>query len=99
MSKGKSKNSKSVNVKKEKNIKKTNNKKYKNNIMYILIAVVVLLIVIYLILNSTIFSAKSYSKKYAEAVATGDKVKDETAKSYIENVFTDSGATGTATIA
>ena len=27
------------------------------------------------------------------------KVKDETAKSYIENVFTDSGATGTATIA
>ena len=76
MSKGKSKNSKSVNVKKEKNIKKTNNKKYKNNIMYILIAVVVLLIVIYLILNSTIFSAKSYSKKYAEAVATGDKVKE-----------------------
>ena len=76
MSKGKSKDSKSVNVKKEKNIKKTNNKKYKNNIMYILIAVVVLLIVIYLILNSTIFSAKSYSKKYAEAVATGDKVKE-----------------------
>ena len=30
MSKGKSKDSKSVNVKKEKNIKKTNNKKYKN---------------------------------------------------------------------
>ena len=76
MSKGKSKDSKSVNVKKEKNIKKTNNKKYKNNIMYILIAVVVLLIVIYLILNSTIFSAKSYSRKYAEAVATGDKVKE-----------------------
>jgi hypothetical protein len=76
MSKGKSKDSKSVNVKKEKNIKKINNKKYKNNIMYILIAVVVLLIVIYLILNSTIFSAKSYSKKYAEAVATGDKVKE-----------------------
>lgn len=76
MSKGKSKDSKSVNVEKEKNIKKTNNKKYKNNIMYILIAVVVLLIVIYLILNSTIFSAKSYSKKYAEAVATGDKVKE-----------------------
>ena len=76
MSKGKSKDSKSVNVKKEKNIKKTNNKKYKNNNMYILIAVVVLLIVIYLILNSTIFSAKSYSKKYAEAVATGDKVKE-----------------------
>ena len=76
MSKGKSKDSKSVNVKKEKNIKKTNNKKYKNNIMYILIAVVVLLIVIYLILNSTIFSAKSYAKKYAEAVATGDKVKE-----------------------
>ena len=65
-----------MNVKKEKNIKKINNKKYKNNIMYILIAVVVLLIVIYLILNSTIFSAKSYSKKYAEAVATGDKVKE-----------------------
>ena len=76
MSKGKSKDSKSVNVKNEKNIKKTNNKKYKNNIMYILIAVVVLLIVIYLILNSTIFSAKSYAKKYAEAVATGDKVKE-----------------------
>lgn len=76
MSKGKSKDSKSVNAKKEKNIKKTNNKKYKNNIMYILIAVVVLLIVIYLILNSTIFSAKSYAKKYAEAVATGDKVKE-----------------------
>lgn len=76
MSKGKSKDSKSVNVKKEKNIKKTNNKKGKNYIMYILIAVVVLLIVIYLILNSTIFSAKSYAKKYSEAVATGDKVKE-----------------------
>ena len=76
MSKGKSKDSKNVNVKKEKNIKKTNNKKSKNYIMYILIAVVVLLIVIYLILNSTIFSAKSYAKKYAEAVATGDKVKE-----------------------
>ena len=76
MSQGKRKDSKSVNVKKEKNIKKTNNKKYKNNIMYILIAVVVLLVVIYLILNSTIFSAKSYAKKYAEAVATGDKVKE-----------------------
>ena len=62
MNKGKSKDSKGVNVKKEKNIKKINNKKYKNNIMYILIAVVALLIVIYLILNSTIFSAKSYAK-------------------------------------
>ena len=67
--------SKGKNVKKEKNIKKINNKN-KNYIMYISIAVVVLLIVIYLILNSTIFSAKSYAKKYAEAVATGDKVKE-----------------------
>ena len=71
MSKGKSKN---ANVKKEKNIKKDN--KRKNYTMYILVAVIVLLIVIYLILNSTIFSAKSYAKKYAEAVATGDKVKE-----------------------
>lgn len=71
MSKGKSKN---ANVKKEKNIKKDN--KRKNYTMYILVAVIVLLIVIYLILNSTIFSAKSYAKKYAEAVATGDKLKE-----------------------
>lgn len=63
---------------KSKNLKNKTSKVGKNNKMIIscVLVVILILLVFYLILNSSIFSAKSFAKKYAEAVVTGDKIKE-----------------------
>lgn len=63
---------------KSKNLKNKTSKVGKNDKMIIscvLIAILILLVV-YLILNNSVFSAENFAKKYAEAVVTGDKIKE-----------------------
>lgn len=42
----------------------------------IIVAIVVLLLIVYSAINNTVFSEKSFAKKYAEAVITGDHIQE-----------------------